>query len=245
MKPTYLTFLAALALLTTSCKKETHAPVTPTATADLQMKISLVNDHSHVNMDQTFTDGMGNSIQFTGLKFFVGHVHIKGHENDVIAAYHDHFLFDARANNTFHLGPIPVEHIHELHFNLGLDEEACMHDPATAGAPFNTPDMHFGEMGYCFLNMEGRVDTNGDGIFDEQDQPFQLHCGSPEMLRQLMLNVHQDLVAGSTTTLSLELDIADLLSGIDLLNNNMHMGGGEFGAQLLGTLRSAIATDQM
>jgi hypothetical protein len=242
MKPAYLVHLAALALTFSSCKKETHAPITPVGTADLQMKISLINDHSHVDLDQAFIDGAGNSIQFTSLKFFVGHVHIKGHENDLIAAYHDHFLFDGSATNIFHLGQIPVEHIHELHFNLGLDEEDCMQDPATAGAPFNAQGMHFGEMGYCFLNMEGRVDTNGDGLFSEEDQTFQLHCGSPEMLRQLMLNVHQDLVAGSTTTLSLEMDIEELLSSIDLLNNSIHMGGGEFGAQLMDNLSAAIGT---
>jgi hypothetical protein len=242
MKLTYLTFLAALALTFTSCKKETNAPHAPTGTADLKVKIGLVNGHSHVDMDHTFTDGAGNAIKFTELKFFVGHMHLEGHHGDEIAAFHDYHLFDGSAHhNTYNLGQIPADRIHYLNFKIGLDEHACAHDPHHAPAPFNTPGMHCHDVGYRFLSMAGRVDADGDGDFDgPADIDFNLHCGAPDMLRHKQLNVHQDIAAGSTVTLQLEMNVAQLLSGLDLRNNPMHMGGGELGAQAMDNLTNAI-----
>jgi hypothetical protein len=242
MKPTYLTFLAALALAFTSCKKETHAPYSPTGTADLKVKVGLVNGHSHVDMDHTFTDGAGNTIKFTELKFFVGHMHLEGHHGDEIAAFHNYHLFDGSAHhNHFHLGQIPAGHIHYLKFKIGLDEHACMHDPANAPHPMNTPGMHCHDVGYRFLSITGRVDVDGDGNFDgPADLPFMLHCGAPDMLRSGQLNVHGDVAAGSTHTIQLEVNVAELVNGLDLRNNNMHMGGGEYGAQLMDNLKNAI-----
>jgi hypothetical protein len=237
-----LLLFAALAILFTSCKKETHAPHVPVGTADLKVKIGLVSDHSHVDIGHTFTDGAGNAIKFTELKFFMGHMHLEGHHGDQIAAFHNYHLFDgAHMHNTFHLGQMPAGHIHYLNFKIGLDEHACAHDPHHAPAPLNTPGMHCHDVGYRFLSMAGRVDADGDGDFDgPADIDFNLHCGAPDMLRTGQLMVHGDVAAGSTHTISLEVKIEDLLGGLDLRNNHMHMGGGEYGAQLMNNLKSAI-----
>ena len=239
-----LFFFAVLAILYTSCKKETHAPALPDAagTADLKMKVMLVNNEQHVEFDQTFTDGAGNVIKITTMKFFVGHIHITGHEGEGLSSYHGHHLIDLSLHDqVYDLGAIAMGHMHYMNFNIGLDENACMQDPATAGHPFNAPGMHFSGMGYCFFNMEGRVDVDGDGGFDGvEDTAFTLHCGAPDMLREKQLMVHQDIAAGSTIILPLQLNIADLLNGLDLRNNGMHMGGGEHGAQLMDNLQIAI-----
>jgi hypothetical protein len=232
---------ALLAILfTTSCKKETHAP--HGGTADLNLKISLANGHAPVDMTQSFTDGAGNTIMFTELKFFMGHLHVEGHHGDQIAAFHNYHLFDGSQGNTaFHLGRVPAGHIHYLEFNLGLDAHACMHDPSSAPPPMNTPGMHCDEVGYRFFSLTGRVDVDGDGNFHgPADIPFMLHCGAPEMLREKRLTVHGEVIAGSSHTIHLGVNVADLLIDLDLRNNHVHMGGGEYGAQLMDNLTTAI-----
>jgi hypothetical protein len=230
-----------LAMLFTSCKKETHAP--HAGSADLQLKIGLANGDAPVVMGQSLTDGAGNTIMFTGLKFFMGHLHLEGHHGDQIAAFHNYHLFDgSQPNNTFHLGRVPAGHIHYLEFNVGLDEHACMHDPASAPHPMNTPGMHCEEVGYRFFSMTGWVDVDGDGNFHgSADIPFMLHCGAPDMLREKRLTVHGEVIAGGTHTIHVGVNVADLLNGLDLRSNHMHMGGGGYGAQLMDNLTTAIA----
>ena len=95
--------------------------------------------------------------------------------------------------------------------------------------------------GYKFLNMEGHVDGNGDGDFDDaEDLTFTYHCATDALLREDHVHVHMDVTAGSTVTLQAKVDVAALLTGLDLLTNSVAMGGGTNNVTAMDNLVTAI-----
>jgi hypothetical protein len=254
--------LATLALVTmtlAACKKDDPAPPstppTPT-TGTVRLSLEFVNGMTPFDINAAYTDGAGNNIRFTTLKFYMSGVVLKDDNDVTVASYPStYMLADAAQSdmNTFTLGTMAAGHIHEMHFVLGLDETTNRADPTQAEYPLNIPGMHWSwnpTAGYKFLNMEGYVDTNNNGTFEDGvDVSFQYHCAqnvsqaaSSPVLRESHIMAHGDVVAGQTVTLEAMVDIADLLTTVDLAATPVAMGNGAGNQLLMNNLVTAIHT---
>jgi len=258
MNTKFFTVLAVATLTLVACKKEDPAPPAPPAptptTGTVRLSMEFVKGMTPFDFNAAHTDGAGNTIRFTTLKFYVSGAHAKDDDGTTVGSFNStYMLVDAAASsmNTFTLGSMDAGHIHELHFTLGLDEATNRADPTLAEYPLNIPGMHWSwnpNAGYKFLNMEGYVDVNDNGVFDDGvDVAFQYHCAqnvsqaaNAPVLREADLHVHTDITAGSTVTIEAHVDVTALLAGVDLLTTPVAMGNGAGNQLLMNNLVTAI-----
>lgn len=233
MRTNVLTLLASLALIT-ACKRETDdepPPVTPDpTTGTVEMSFAFVSGDDAFDMDATYQDGAGNHLRFDNIKFYVSDIHLSDDDDNEVAAFDGTVLLvDASAaNNVFALGEMSPVHVHEAHIALGLDSELNHADPTVAPYPLNVAGMHWDwnpAAGYKFLVFDGMIDGNVDGDFnDTEDIPFLYHCATDALLRETHVHIHANVTAGTTATLEAKVDVAVLLSGLNLLTNPVAMG---------------------
>jgi hypothetical protein len=212
----------------------------------MKLSFNFVSGIVPFNINNMYTDGAGNAIRFSTLKFYVSDVHLMDDDDNVVGEFHDSYLLvdGASSSNVFDLGAMNAGHVHMINFSLGLDSATNHADPLTAAYPLNIPGMHWSwdpSSGYKFLNMEGLVDGNGDGdVDDTEDVPFTYHCATDGLLREESFHQHADVIGGSTVTLAAKVDVNMLLTGIDLLSASVAMGGGPNNQTAMNNLVMAI-----
>lgn len=234
MIKTKLAVLALAALSLTACKKddeeETVTPTPTPTTGTVKLAFTFVNGTDPFTINTTVQDGAGHNVRFSALKFYASDFHLADDADVEVGMFHEEVvLVDASAStNTFTLGSISPAHVHHLHMSLGLDAELNHADPTIAAAPLNDPTMHWSwnpAAGYKFLLMEGHVDGNNDGDFeDAEDASFTYHCATDALLREAEIHLHAEVAAGAEATMQAQLDVARLISGLDLLANGVAMG---------------------
>ncbi len=247
----HLAIIAIIPSILIACKKDAETPPAPTptppTTGTVRISFEFVNGEDHFDMDHTYHDGAGNAVRFSTLKFYVSNISLSDDaDNEVGHFEHAYLLVDGgAAENLFTLGTIPAAHVHEAHIHIGLESAVNHADPLTAEYPLNIPDMHWSwnpTAGYKFLNMEGHVDGNGDGDFDDaEDVAFTYHCATDALLRETHVHIHANVNAGATATMEAKVDVGVLLSGLDLMANPMAMGGGANNVTAMDSLVSAIS----
>lgn len=258
MNTKHITALALATLTLVACKKEdpvAPAPPAPTpTTGSVALSLDFMNGMMPFDFDAAYTDGAGNNIRFTTLKFYVSGAHAMDDAGVTVASFNSTYILADAAQpdqNTFALGTMDAGHIHQLHFTLGLDDATNRADPTLAEYPLNIPGMHWSwnpSAGYKFMNMEGYVDVNGNGIFEDgTDVAFQYHCAQNEtqaatapVLRESFVDVHMDVAAGSMVTIGAHVDVAALLNTVDLMTTPVAMGNGAGNQLLMNNLVTAI-----
>ncbi|MBK9176494.1 MAG: hypothetical protein IPM46_09175 [Flavobacteriales bacterium] len=243
-----LALIALAAVNLASCKKDKDDDDDDhdhDHTASIQMQFDFVHGADAFDMNGTYADGVGHAVRFSTLKFYASDFELMDDAHVTVASYMNKaVLADASASAAQEIGTMGHGHIHEVHFSLGLNSTLNHADPTTAAYPLNIPGMHWGwnpAAGYKFLNMEGHVDGNGDGDLDDpEDVAFTYHCATDALLREAHLHIHRD-VDGGTVVLTAKVDVAVLLSGLDLLTNSTAMGGGANNVTAMDSLVSAIA----
>lgn len=248
-------FLSLLTLA--ACKKDTPAdpalgPGTPNS-ASVRLSMDFVNGVQPFDINSNITDGAGNPIRITTLKFYMSDLHFKDDQGTMVGGFGSSVLLvDGAGENNFTLGTVSPGHLHEFHFTLGLEAGLNYADPTQADHPLNIPGMHWSwntTAGYKFLNLEGFVDVNGNGVFDEgTDTDFQYHCAQNQtqaaqnpVIRASHLHLHTDAVAGGTIQMEARLDLAVLLNGVDLAATAVAMGNGAGNQLLMDNLVNAIS----
>ena len=218
--------------------------------------MEFMNGMMPFDFNAAHTDGAGNNIRFTTLKFYVSGAQAMDAAGATAGSFNStYMLVDAAAPllNNFTLGSMTAGHVHELHFLLGLDEATNRIDPTLADYPLNIPGMHWSwnpSAGYKFMNMEGYVDVNNNGVFDDgADVVFEYHCAqnvsqaaTAPVLRESQLMVHQDLAVGAELTVMSHVNMATLLTGMDLLATPVAMGNGAGNQLLMDNLAASISS---
>jgi hypothetical protein len=253
MNKQHLAVWAALSLTLASCKKE-HEPdpapdpaPAPPSQGTVRLSFAFMNGDDAFDMSATYQDGAGHGVRFSKLKFYVSDIHLSDDAGNEVAEFHDTYLLvDASAaENLFTLGSIDPAHVHEAHLTLGLEPDVNHADPLTAEFPLDQPDMHWSwnpTQGYKFLNMEGKVDGNDDGDFDDaEDVEFTYHCATDDLLREAHVHIHADVDAGATETMAAKVDVGILISGLDFAAVPMAMGGGPENVTAMDSLVTSIA----
>lgn len=222
----------------------------------ISLSLEFMNGMVPFDFNAAHTDGAGNTIHFTSLKFYMSGAHVMDATGATTGSFNSTYLLvDAETPgfNNFRLGSMTAGHVHELHFLLGLDEATNRMDPTMADHPLNIPGMHWSwnpTAGYKFMNMEGYVDVNDNGVYDAgTDVEFLYHCAQNEaqavtapVLRSGHLMVHEDLAVGEDLTVASHVNMAILLTGIDLLANPTAMGNGAGNQLLMDNLAASISS---
>jgi hypothetical protein len=250
MNRSKLALLAIPFLALASCKKEEEqAPSNnnlQSAPAPISLRFQFVHGANPFDINATYADGAGHAVRFSTLKFYASDFELKDDDGNTVAAYPAKAVLADGSMPTaaYEIGTMGAGHVHQVYFSLGLDSATNHANPTLAPYPLNIPGMHWSwnpAAGYKFLNMEGHVDGNGDGDFDDaEDQSFTYHCATDALLRTDHAHSHAD-VGTTPVVLSVKMDVAVLMMGLDLLTTNVAMGGGPANVQAMNNLTAAIS----
>jgi len=140
---------------------------------------------------------------------------------DVIHTFDDYTVVEPGVDE-IELGDISHTHIHELKVNIGVDSANNHGDPTTypttsALSP-QTPSMFWSwNPGYKFIVFEGMVDTDSDST---PDASFVYHVGTDALYRKSEhIESHADVTFGSETEISIDINYAQFLEGIDIASD--------------------------
>lgn len=175
--------------------------------------------------NQDFTDDFGNTCTFTRAQMYLSNPVYMDDQMTVIDAPAEYVLISPDAT-TYSLGGLPGDtHVHMMDLTIGVDSVANASDPAgyssSHALAYQSPSMHWNwNSGYIFIAIEGHVDIDGNGTYDSGED-FIMHVGMNALSRTISgLMVHFNTTEGQTHNIELDIDWAELVSGIDLSTDN-------------------------
>lgn len=211
-------------------QEEMVVPETPVRTVQLSLAVDLRYDGHVYDMSSVYEDDFGHAFVLDTLRFLASGAQALAEGDVLLADYSSVYLMVdcGQPDSEFLLGELTASSLHEIAFSLGLPPAMNHADPTLASPPLNDMTMHSGSMalGYSFLHVAGRVDSNADGVIDDNDQRFSYRCIGDALMRPALAYVHADVPDGGALTAPLPINMEILLADIDLLNTPSTVGDG-------------------
>ncbi len=175
----------------------------------------------------------GVAVSFSLAQFYVSSVKLLAEDGTQLSEYPDTYMLVTPDGGMYSLGEAKKEHTHTMTFDIGIDEVTNSQSetdfaswPANHPLAAQSPSMHWNWLsGYIFLKLEGLVDTDDDGT---PDAPLVAHTGTNNLRQNITLTIHQE-VDEAMNHVMLEFDLAKLLDGIDIVNDNVTHTGDNIG----------------
>lgn len=247
MKKTILISLCALALVA-GCKRneleETHEDLVGPDGANTVVAMSMSFTHNGAPYDTSMvlTDSANRPYKLEGLRFYMGNFGFTDDGGDSVAAFPDKYLLVdlAEGGAIRNIGQLNG-HLHMMSFGLGVDSANNHADPGTVDPPLGYNGMFWTwNQGYIFLEVDGRWDSNGDGVVGEGDQMLSYHPGRDTLYTPVQLHIHTDADQGGNVVLPLDLNIDTLMAGINIASQPVSHDVSDHTARLMTQLGSAI-----
>lgn len=222
-------------------------PAHPTYTVDVDLAVVFMYGSHEYEIESEYTNAAEVTFKIDKFRFLLSDSYIVDDYGVTLGTYPGKVLLvdAASGTNFFSLGPLTASHAHYVHWLLGLDPATDHQEPASAPAPLNDLTMRCGPDaadGYRFLELEGRWDSNGDGVIGAEDQTFAFHACGDAAARPASSRIHGDLPASGAMLVPVRVDVRELLQGVDLTAHAETVTNGPVIEQLLSNLVVAIAT---
>lgn len=222
MKNILLTTLAITVLF--SCKKDDEPTITPaTTTGTIELNSSFIVNGVDYHMDSVYVDDFSNNYKISFSNVYLSKLNFGS--SGTITSLPTQYVLLKPETSSYSLGEVEGGHYHMLNFGLGIDSTTNHTDPNTYGSSSplypQSPSMHWTwNSGYIFYKIEGSVDTDNDGTFETT---FVFHIGTDGLKKDFSLTYHDDIEAGKTNTIDMNIDLGKFLTGIDLsVDNSTH-----------------------
>ncbi len=211
--------LTLFALSWTACEKDDNGD----DLSEVQLEINYLVDGQPLVVDQAY-DLNGTKVSFNVANFYISGISLVNDANEE-TAFEDLYLLARPDQRTFDLGQVAEGMYSNLKFSVGVQpEENAMSEedftsrPADDPLAMQSPSMHWSwNAGYRFLRVDGLVDTNGNGELEViAEEAMEYHLGTNNFLTNLDININQEFEDDGTTVISINFDLATLLSGLDL-----------------------------
>ena len=212
--------LLALFILTTvafsACNKDDQP--TPEEKVMAGFEFDYVVDGEAYDTSKVYTIN-GTAVKFTIANFYVGGITFLSEEG-VPTKIEDKYLLVTPGSGMQEVGELATGHYHMAQFFIGVDpvansqtEEDFTSRDASDPLSLQFPTMHWSwNNGYKFIRVDGKVDTDADGV---PDAVMSFHLGNDDMLKNLEFIIHKDADPGQGD-MHFEFDLAKALEGINL-----------------------------
>lgn len=225
-------FLMLLGLFTsTSCKDDNGGTLEKVGDVNLKFKAFFGDDPLVMNQVYTYVDG--TPIKFSKFQFYISNISL-GQETGGIKEAVEVDLIDftdstdptMAAEGISMIGPdIPVGDYSVINFGVGVAADLNRTKPADYGNTHplsETAHYWSGWESYIFTKIEGKLDLNGDGVFD--DKSIVYHLGGDNAFRDAAFAKAFTVSEDATTTVNLDIDLNKLLvrsdsDYFDIVNN--------------------------
>ena len=211
--------LGMIPLLFSSCKKDD----TPVEEDHVHMafEFNYVVDGEAYDTNTVYNIN-GTAVQFSIANFYVGGITFMSEEG-VPTEIEDKYLLVTPDAGMQEVGELAKGHYHMARFFIGVDpltNSQSTEDFTTRSEDPNDPlgvqfpEMHWSwNSGYKFIRIDGKVDTDADGV---PDDAMSFHLGTDDMLKTLEFVTHKDVDVENDGHMHFEFDLAKALEVIDL-----------------------------
>ena len=227
-------FAIALVSMASKCKDTDPAPccITPPVAGILEMNFKAMYNAKPLVISQVYDYG-GKKILFERLQFFTAYEPTSletsvGDNPSKASIVKLTGLTDTASANAGVSVDIPMasKTWSSINFGIGIPKTLNAKSPKDFSFPDGMADSgNFwdGWQSYIFAKFEGKIDKDGDGIFETA---FTLHTGGDETFTQLKFNKTFTIKDATTTKVNFELSVNELIKNIDLLTvNSTHQVG--------------------
>jgi hypothetical protein len=239
----------AIGLSATRCKEDEN-PVDDHVHVDGNTIVSAsfhwLWDTTPFNTSGTYTTLGGEPMKFTRARFFLAQPYFKDDGGNEVASFPGRYiLVDVNEGALVRtIGELDA-HLHTMHFILGLDSVTNHNDLfENNDPPLDDGSMHWGwnpVQGYLFMQLEGKFDSDDNGVVDASDMDFTYHCATDGLRRDAVLDVHTDALNGGNLILDMEVDMRRVIGNLDVEAENDAQGPNFVTTGLMDRLVTAIS----
>lgn len=181
----------------------------------LELNLSHIYDGENFVYEQIYTDDQGRAIQFDRVQYYFSRIKIT-HDGGQETSLADVFVLTNGNVTNYELGNYNIDQIEKVDFNLGLDYNTnhgnSSNYPSQHPLGPQSPLMDWGwPSGYFFLVINGKVDSNNDGV---PNKTFELQCYGDDMLTKLDLESNFQVNDG-TLAINMNVNVEKWFIGID------------------------------
>lgn len=218
---------AGLLFLVVGCKKDPAEQPSGGAapTVRVEVEYHLMDNGQPFAPGALVVDGQGRSVRIDRLRFLSSGFTLLAGPNDTLGRFAGVAVLanGAAPSGPISLGNIGPGQVQALHFDLGLDSVTNHSiwpnmDPVPP-APLDDPTLSWGwhtAFGYKFIEVEGRFDSNGDGVVDYTDAGFTVHAAGDALRTHKEFMLDRSVGAGSVLQLQVQVEVHGLLQGVML-----------------------------
>lgn len=196
----------------------------------------------------------GKKVMLNRAQFYVSDISLRRTDNTQVLLSDKYVLVNANAPAAEHnLGTWPIESVQGATLHLGIIKAVNHSDPAIypTGHPLapQNPSMHWGwAAGYRFLAIEGKVDTDNDGV---PESVFEFHNVGDDFYKAIELT-GAATAANGTLHLRFVVNYAQLFKNLSMTGNliqhgaaplNVAMNNNAVGENFLGIANTSSAQD--
>ncbi len=231
--------LALSALVAVSaCKKDDDTTVEPDPNAD---KVAVVLNYDFnfgaddFVLDQEYTLDSGGVVKFSLATYYLAQPVIMDDAGNSSPLSPEYLI--VRPNNTSSdLGYIDPGHAHMFNVSIGVDEATNTENGANGRQPTDFTDsdhplapqpegMYWSwASGYIFVKIEGEVDYEGDGTFDNV---FKYHLGTNPFRKDRSTVLNLNLEKAQTLQLTMHIDYEKFLEDVNMRTEILTMSMGD------------------
>jgi hypothetical protein len=173
-----------------------------------------------------YEDESGNKIEIQRVQYYLSgltFIHDGAQETKLTET----FVLASSNITHYSIGLVDLINLEEFSFDLGIDQEYNHLDPNSYPSDhplsLQVPSMHWGwSAGYIFLVINGLIDSDNDNVPD-RDFQFQVTANNHFFTQVDPIETSGDL-SGTELDIHLNVNIADWLVGIDLMNAGFNHG---------------------
>ena len=237
MKIRILGVFALAVILSPSCKEDEPAPVEPTENTNVAVKLHY--DYKFgaddFTLNNEYITDSGYTVKFSLATFYLSKPSIADMGGNMTELDPQYLI--VRPNIAMSdLGFMQEGHAHMFNISIGIDSATNTENGSTGVQPsdFVDPNNPLGPQpesmywtwasGYIFVKIEGEVDYEGDGTYD---QVFKYHLGTNEFRKDRSTMVHSDVKGGESLDVEMAIDLKEFFKGVDLNTELITMSMGE------------------
>lgn len=237
MKTKTLGLLALILVFSASCKED--EPVVKEPTENTNVQVNLHYDYNFgaddFALNNEYLTDSGYTVKLSLATFYLSKPSIADMGGNITELSPQYLIIRpdvARSD----LGFMQEGHAHLFNFSVGIDSATNTENGSTGVQPsdFTDPNHPLGPQpesmywswasGYIFVKIEGEVDYEGDGTYD---QVFKYHLGTNEFRKDRSTMVHADVLGGESLDMEMAIDLKEFFKGVDLNSELITMSMGE------------------
>lgn len=212
--------IICLTLLGISCGDDaTTGPIKDVGEVNINFKATFGGEPLVMNRNYTYTDG--TPIFFNRFNFFISDLGLDQDVGTDITELSDVERIDFSDVNideasalegvTLTMEGIPVGDYSRLAFGIGVSQELNGSKPSDYGSTHalsSTSDYWLAWESYIFSKIEGRIDTDGDGM---NETGVSYHLGSDSSYREVKMNETSTVSKDNPLTINVVIDLEKIL----------------------------------